>query len=46
MNGLIEFSLTLLTRKIQCLKDEVAGRGAVCQIDGTGNEIPLFPLSK
>lgn len=36
MNRLIEFSLTLLIRKIQCLKDEVVRRGTVCKIDGTG----------
>lgn len=35
MNRLIEFSLTS-TVKIQCLKDEVAGRETVCHIDGTG----------
>lgn len=46
MNRLIEFSLTVITRKIQCLKDDVAGRGTVCQIDGTGKQNTLSPLSK
>lgn len=46
MNRLIEFSLTLITRKIQCLKDDVAGRGTVCQIDGTGKQNTPLPTEQ